>query len=44
VSVEVGQKAPKFEMHSDSMEVVKLSSLRGNKLLLLFVQLAFTST
>jgi peroxiredoxin len=44
MSVEVGQEAPVFEVRSDSMEAVKLSALRGQKLLLLFVPLAFTST
>ena len=39
-----GQTAPEFELRSDTVEVVKLSALRGNKLLLLFVPLAFTST
>jgi peroxiredoxin len=44
MSVEVGQKTAEFELRSDTMELVKLSSLKGNKLLLLFVALAFAST
>lgn len=40
----VGQTAPEFELRSDKMELVKLSALRSDKLLVLFVPLAFTST
>ena len=44
MKLQVGEKAPEFELRSDTMERVELSALRGSKLLLLFVPLAFTST
>ena len=44
MSLPIGQTAPEFAMRSDSMDEVRLSALTGNKLLLLFVPLAFTST
>jgi peroxiredoxin len=40
----VGEKAPEFELRSDTTERVGLSAPTGSKLLLLFVPLAFTST
>jgi peroxiredoxin len=40
--IEVGQQAPDFSLKSNKMQDVKLSELRGNKVLLLFVPLAFT--
>jgi peroxiredoxin len=42
MALEVGQQAPDFTLKSNKMEDVKLSGLRGNKVLLLFVPLAFT--
>ncbi len=42
MALEVGQQAPDFSLKSNKMQDVKLSELRGNKLLLLFVPLAFT--
>jgi len=40
--VVVGQNAPDFALKSNKMQDVKLSELRGSKVLLLFVPLAFT--
>jgi glutaredoxin-dependent peroxiredoxin len=40
--LQVGQQAPDFTLKSNKMQDVKLSELRGNKVLLLFVPLAFT--
>ena len=42
MALEVGQQAPDFSLKSNKMQDVKLSELRGNKVLLLFVPLAFT--
>src|SRR2546421_773773 len=42
MALQVGQPAPDFTLKSNKMEDVKLSGLRGNKVLLLFVPLAFT--
>ncbi len=42
MALEVGQQAPDFTLKSNKMQDVKLSELRGNKVLLLFVPLAFT--
>lgn len=44
MSLQVGQTAPDFTMRSNKMEEVKLSGLKGSKVLLLFVPLAFTGT
>jgi peroxiredoxin len=43
-ALQVGQQAPDFTMKSNKMKDVKLSELRGSKVLLLFVPLAFTGT
>jgi peroxiredoxin len=40
----VGSPAPDFAMKSNKMQDVKLSGLRGSKVLMLFVPLAFTGT
>ena len=42
MALQVGQQAPDFTMKSNKMQDVKLSDLRGSKVLLLFVPLAFT--
>jgi peroxiredoxin len=42
MALEVGQQAPDFTLKSNKMQDVKLSDLHGNKVLLLFVPLAFT--
>lgn len=42
--IQVGQNAPDFILKSNKMQDVKLSELRGSKVLLLFVPLAFTGT
>jgi glutaredoxin-dependent peroxiredoxin len=42
MALEVGQQAPDFNLKSNKMQDVKLSDLHGNKVLLLFVPLAFT--
>jgi len=42
MALEVGQQAPDFTLKSNKMQDVKLSELRGNKVLLLFVPFAFT--
>jgi glutaredoxin-dependent peroxiredoxin len=42
MALEVGKQAPDFTLKSNKMQDVKLSELRGNKVLLLFVPLAFT--
>jgi peroxiredoxin len=44
MALKVGQDAPEFAMKSNKMQDVKLSALRGSKVLLLFVPLAFTGT
>lgn len=44
MALQVGQQAPDFTMKSNKMKEVKLSELRGSKVLLLFVPLAFTGT
>lgn len=44
MALQVGQQAPDFTMKSNKMKEVKLSELRGGKVLLLFVPLAFTGT
>ncbi|MBV8775477.1 MAG: redoxin domain-containing protein [Deltaproteobacteria bacterium] len=42
MAAEVGKPAPDFTLKSNKMQDVKLSDLRGNNVLLLFVPLAFT--
>jgi peroxiredoxin len=42
MALEVGKQAPDFTLKSNKMQDVKLSELRGSKVLLLFVPLAFT--
>jgi glutaredoxin-dependent peroxiredoxin len=42
MALEVGKQAPDFALKSNKMQDVKLTDLRGNKVLLLFVPLAFT--
>jgi peroxiredoxin (alkyl hydroperoxide reductase subunit C) len=42
--LQVGQQAPEFVMKSNKMQDVKLQELKGSKVLLLFVPLAFTGT
>jgi len=42
MALTVGDNAPDFAMKSNKMQDVKLSELRGSKVLLLFVPLAFT--
>ena len=42
MALQVGSQAPDFALKSNKMADVKLSELRGNKVLLLFVPLAFT--
>jgi glutaredoxin-dependent peroxiredoxin len=42
MALAVGSQAPDFSLKSNKMEDVKLSALRGSKVLLLFVPLAFT--
>jgi glutaredoxin-dependent peroxiredoxin len=42
MALKVGDNAPDFAMKSNKMQDVKLSELRGSKVLLLFVPLAFT--
>ena len=42
MALEVGKQAPDFTLKSNKMQDVKLAELRGNKVLLLFVPLAFT--
>jgi glutaredoxin-dependent peroxiredoxin len=42
MALQVGQEAPDFTLKSNKMQDVKLADLRGNKVLLLFVPLAFT--
>jgi len=42
MALAVGSQAPDFSLKSNKMADVKLSELRGNKVLLLFVPLAFT--
>jgi peroxiredoxin len=44
MALAVGDMAPDFTVWSDKMFKIKLSSMRGSKLLLLFFPLAFTST
>jgi peroxiredoxin len=44
MALQVGQPAPEFSMKSNKMQDVKLSALKGSKVLLLFVPLAFTGT
>jgi glutaredoxin-dependent peroxiredoxin len=43
MALQVGSQAPDFTLKSNKMQDVKLSELRGNKVLLLFVPLAFTA-
>jgi glutaredoxin-dependent peroxiredoxin len=42
MALQVGSQAPDFTLKSNKMQDVKLSELRGSKVLLLFVPLAFT--
>lgn len=42
MAVEIGQEAPDFELKDPSNEVVKLSSLRGTPVLLVFYPFTFT--
>jgi peroxiredoxin len=42
MALQVGSQAPDFALKSNKMADVKLTELRGNKVLLLFVPLAFT--
>ena len=42
MALQVGSQAPDFALKSNKMADVKLSDLRGSKVLLLFVPLAFT--
>lgn len=42
MALQVGSQAPDFALKSNKMADVKLSELRGSKVLLLFVPLAFT--
>jgi peroxiredoxin len=42
MALQVGSQAPDFSLKSNKMADVKLSELRGSKVLLLFVPLAFT--
>jgi peroxiredoxin len=42
MALQVGSQAPDFALKSNKMADVKLSELRGNNVLLLFVPLAFT--
>jgi glutaredoxin-dependent peroxiredoxin len=42
MALQVGSQAPDFTLKSNKMADVKLSELRGSKVLLLFVPLAFT--
>jgi peroxiredoxin len=42
MALQVGSQAPDFALKSNKMADVKLAELRGNKVLLLFVPLAFT--
>jgi peroxiredoxin len=42
MTLQAGQQAPDFNLKSNKMQDVKLSELRGSKVLLLFVPLAFT--
>jgi len=42
MALQVGQQAPDFKLKSNKMQDVKLSELKGDKVLLLFVPLAFT--
>ena len=43
MALQVGSQAPDFTLKSNKMQDVKLAELRGNKVLLLFVPLAFTA-
>jgi len=44
MALQVGSPAPEFAVKSNKMQDVKLSALKGAKVLLLFVPLAFTGT
>jgi peroxiredoxin len=44
MSVEVGSVAPDFELKNTAGEMVKLSSFRGKKVVLMFFPFAFTGT
>lgn len=44
MALQVGQQAPDFTLKTNKMQDVKLAALRGSKVLLLFVPLAFTGT
>ena len=43
MKIEVGQNAPEFILHDTEKNEVSLADLKGNKVLLLFFPLAFTS-
>ena len=42
--IEMGQKAPSFELYNSDKQKVKLEDYKGKNVLLLFFPLAFTST
>jgi len=44
MKIEVGQAAPDFALYDSAKNIVKLSDLKGQNVLLLFFPLAFTST
>ena len=44
MALQVGQQAPDFTMKSNKMKDVKLSELRGSKVLLLFVPVGVSAT
>ncbi len=43
MKIDIGQEAPDFALYNTEKELVKLSDLRGENVLLLFFPLAFTS-
>jgi len=44
MKIEIGQKAPEFELPDTDKKMVKLSELKGDKVILLFFPAAFTGT
>jgi peroxiredoxin len=44
MKLEIGQPAPDFTLYDSAKNIVKLSDLKGQNVLLLFFPLAFTST